>query len=55
MAVTAHLKELEIKHARLDQKIKAEQKSPFPDTTLLSTLKKQKLHIKEQIYAHQPR
>ena len=53
MAATAHLRELENKHAHLDKKIRAEQKSPCPDTTLLSTLKKQKLQIKEQIYAQQ--
>ncbi len=53
MAVAAHLRELELKHAKLDEKIKTEQKSPFPDTTRLSSLKKRKLHIKEQIHAHQ--
>lgn len=49
MAAAAHLKELENKHANLDMKIKQELKHPQPDALRLSTLKKQKLHLKEQI------
>lgn len=49
MTVSAHVKELEIKHSTLDAQIKTEQKSPAPDTLRITTLKKQKLHLKEQI------
>ena len=51
MAAAAHLLELENKHAHLDEKIKQEQKLPLPDTLRLATLKKRKLHLKEQIRA----
>ncbi|NNE57688.1 MAG: DUF465 domain-containing protein [Hellea sp.] len=51
MAVTAYLTELKNKHAKIDQKIKQEQKSPSPDTILLTALKKQKLQLKEKISA----
>lgn len=51
MAAAAHVKELENKHAHLDDKIKRELKNPHPDTIRLATLKKQKLHLKEQILA----
>lgn len=53
MAAAAHLKELENKHANLDLKIKQELKHPQPDTVRISSLKKQKLHLKEQIHAYQ--
>ncbi len=53
MAIAAHLKELENKHAHLDEKIKEELKLPHPDTLRLSSLKKQKLHLKEQIRSFQ--
>jgi hypothetical protein len=53
MAAAAHLKELENKHANLENEIKQELKLPSPDTLRLSTLKKQKLHLKEQITTFQ--
>lgn len=53
MAVAAHLKELENKHAHLDDEIKQEQKYPNPDAMRLASLKKQKLHLKEQIQSYQ--
>lgn len=53
MAAVAHLKELENKHANLEVKIREELKHPSPDTLRLSTLKKQKLHLKERIQAFQ--
>ncbi len=52
MGVTAHLKELETKHAAIDVKIRAEQKTPLPDSLRISKLKKQKLQIKQRIQAH---
>ena len=49
MALSAHLKELNNKHAELDSKIETELKHPAPDTILLTELKKQKLHLKQRI------
>ncbi len=49
MALAAHLKELNNKHARLDDKIESELKHPAPDAMLLSELKKQKYHLKQMI------
>ncbi len=49
MALSAHLKELNNKHAELDQKIENLMKHPAPDAMALTELKKQKLHIKEKI------
>lgn len=37
------------KHAGLDAQIEAENSRPAPDSTLLATLKKQKLKIKEAL------
>lgn len=52
MAMMAHVKELETKHAAIDSKIKAEQKTPLPDSLRIASLKKRKLFLKEQIQAH---
>jgi len=52
MAVAAHVKELENKHAQIDRQIQTEQKNPLPDTLRITSLKKQKLHLKDQIHAH---
>jgi len=49
MAVTAHLETLHSKHTNLDQKIRAELRSPLPDTLRVSKLKRQKLQIKDAI------
>jgi len=49
MAIAAHLKELNNKHARLDNKIESELKHPAPDAMLLTDLKKQKYHLKQTI------
>lgn len=49
MALSAHLERLNVKHAELEQKIHKEMRSPMPDTVMLSKLKKQKLHIKDEL------
>ena len=49
MAMSAHLRELNNKHAKLDQKIDKMLKHPAPDTIALTRLKKQKLQLKEKI------
>ncbi|MDZ7894444.1 MAG: YdcH family protein [Sphingobium sp.] len=46
-----HHSALIAKHAGIDARIKAENSRPFPDTTLVASLKKQKLRIKEEITA----
>lgn len=51
MGKRAHLQKLETKHAILDEEIKNELKLPHPDTLTLTTLKRQKLQLKDQIHA----
>lgn len=46
-----HLLALKEKHASLDAAIAEEMARPLPDETLLTTLKKQKLRLKEEIEA----
>lgn len=53
MAVAAHLKELETKHAHIDAELKRELKYPQPDTIRVSSLKKKKLFLKDQIQSFQ--
>lgn len=45
----SHINALETKHAGLEQKIRQELNRPMPDETLLQSLKKRKLRIKEEI------
>jgi hypothetical protein len=45
----AHLSALHTKHAGLDARIAEETQRPFPDTSTLARLKKEKLRIKEAI------
>lgn len=49
MAIEAHLQELKSKHHSLEEKIQSELRTPLPDNIHLAALKKQKLHLKEQI------
>lgn len=46
---TTHLQALKAKHAALDEEIAKEMARPLPDDTLISSLKRQKLKIKEEI------
>ncbi|HEY9580120.1 MAG TPA: DUF465 domain-containing protein [Rhizorhapis sp.] len=48
----SHIAALQAKHAGLDERIKAEKCRPLPDATLLASLKKQKLRIKEELSTH---
>ena len=45
----AHFSALEAKHAGLEHRIAEESRRPFPDSTVLAYLKKQKLKIKEEL------
>lgn len=46
-----HLQALKQKHAALDAEIEEEMARPLPDETKISSLKRQKLKLKEQIEA----
>ena len=45
----AHTVALQIKHSGIDRRIADETARPMPDTTILASLKKQKLKIKEAL------
>ena len=49
MPLENYVAELKKKHAKLSLDVDNEQKKQFPDLTLLSILKKQKLIIKDKI------
>lgn len=47
---SSHMSALHAKHAGIDQRLKSESSRPLPDTSLVATLKKQKLAIKQEIH-----
>lgn len=47
---STHISALHAKHAGIDQRLRSESSRPLPDTSLLATLKKQKLAIKQEIH-----
>lgn len=49
MSLAAHISSLESKHARLESMINEESHRPLPDFSVVQTLKKQKLLIKEEL------
>jgi len=49
MSLTSHLAELKKKHESLSNAVEDAQRSPGVDDLEISRLKKQKLHIKEEI------
>jgi len=49
MPLAQHLESLRKRHTEIDLKILAERARPFPDTGVLSQLKKQKLSLKDDI------
>ena len=44
-----HLAALEAKHAGLEARIDTELQRPAPDTSIVATLKKQKLRLKDEM------
>ncbi len=46
---SSHMSALRMKHAELEEKLDREENRPFPNTSLIHTLKKQKLHLKDVI------
>lgn len=49
MSIQAHTTTLQEKHGKLEQQIAQELGRPSPDLVHLQTLKKQKLHLKEEL------
>lgn len=49
MSLDSHLVELRKKHEFLSEKIETEQRSPGSDDLSIIELKKEKLHLKEEI------
>ena len=45
----SHVAALQAKHEGLEQRIRDEMSRPAPDSTMIQTLKKQKLRIKEEL------
>jgi hypothetical protein len=46
---TSHVAALQAKHDGLDQRLREEMGRPSPDSSMIQTLKKQKLKLKEAI------
>jgi len=49
MSLDAHISELRRKHEALDARIAKETQSPGTDDLTIAALKREKLHLKEQI------
>jgi len=49
MTMSSHLQELRKKHETLSEKVEQAQRSPATDDLKIRELKKQKLHLKEEI------
>ncbi len=49
MTISSHLTELKKKHQNLSDAVEQAQRSPAVDDLEISRLKKQKLHLKEEI------
>lgn len=45
----SHLSALQLKHAGLERQIQTELNRPMPDNSVLQTLKKRKLRVKEEL------
>ena len=49
MSLSSHLQELKKKHQTLSDNVESMQRSPATDDLEIARMKKQKLHIKEEI------
>ncbi|PIE15428.1 MAG: DUF465 domain-containing protein [Rhodobacterales bacterium] len=49
MSMSSHLEELRKKHKELSDLVEQEQRRPGSDDLVIADLKKQKLHLKEEI------
>ena len=46
---TSHVSALNLKHAGLERRIQQEMSRPLPDNSVIQSLKKRKLRIKEEL------
>lgn len=46
---SSHVTALQAKHEGLERRLREEMARPVPDTTMIQTLKRQKLKLKEEI------
>ena len=46
---SSHVAALQAKHEGLEQRLREEMSRPAPDTTMVQTIKKQKIRIKEEM------
>ena len=53
MAIESRIRELSSRHEKLDRTIQDEMRRPLQDPARLSTLKRQKLRLKEEIHSMQ--
>lgn len=53
MSLEAHISSLEDKHTKFKALIQEESRRPMPDFTIIQSLKKQKLLIKEELQKFQ--
>jgi hypothetical protein len=49
---SSHVSALQAKHEGLERRLQDEMSRPAPDSTMIQTLKKQKLRIKEELLLH---
>ncbi len=49
MSIAKHLDALKLRHAHIENHIEEEQKRPMPNTGILHVLKRNRLHVKEEI------
>lgn len=49
MSTTSHIEALRAKHATLSKQVEAAQRAPGSSNTEISRMKKEKLHLKEEI------
>jgi hypothetical protein len=49
MSLHSRLESLKARHAELDARIQEEDQRPKPDADVMSRLKREKLHLKEEI------
>jgi hypothetical protein len=50
MGQDARLESLRMKHEKLEHEIEKEENRPFPDQSMVHTLKKHKLKIKDELH-----
>ena len=49
---SSHVTALQAKHEGLERRLREEMGRPAPDSSMIQTLKRQKLRLKEEISAH---